>query len=406
MTSAVNENAVRKRDIRIIFICWLAYTAAYVGRLNYNASIVALIADLGVTKAEAGLVSSFFFFAYGAGQLVNGILSKKYNAKIMIFASLITSAVLNLIMPLCSDISIMKFVWMFNGMAQSVLWSTLIKTLSDIVSEKMLPKAILVMSTTVAVGTFVSYGVSALCVNFGAWRTVFYIASTVLALSAFVWISLYGKSEESDVPKEIKKDERIKMGKGIIIALIVTAFAGMANGFIKDGINTWVPSVLYEEFNVSQSFSILLTLLLPLLSTFGAAIIKKIHEKIESHAVMNCIMFAFSAIICGGILFSMKIHSIAAVMVCFILVACAMAMINNVITSMFALDNRRLLNAGFAAGLLNTFCYIGSTTTSYALGAVSQSSGWNAVFVIMLSVCAAACVICFAGNIIHKRLEK
>ena len=85
MTSAVNENAVRKRDIRIIFICWLAYTAAYVGRLNYNASIVALIADLGVTKAEAGLVSSFFFFAYGAGQLVNGILSKKYNAKIMIF---------------------------------------------------------------------------------------------------------------------------------------------------------------------------------------------------------------------------------------------------------------------------------------------------------------------------------
>lgn len=402
----MNENAVRKRDLRIIFICWLAYTAAYVGRLNYNASIVALIADLGVTKAEAGLVSSFFFFAYGAGQLVNGILSKKYNAKIMIFASLITSAALNLIMPLCSDISVMKFVWMFNGMAQSVLWSTLIKTLSDIVSEKMLPKAILVMSTTVAVGTFVSYGVSALCVNLGAWQTVFYIASAVLAVSAFVWISLYGKNEKTTAEEEIKKDEKIKMGSGIIIALVVTAFAGMANGFIKDGINTWVPSVLYEEFGVSQSFSILLTLLLPLISTFGAAIIKKIHERIESHAVMNCIMFAFSAFICGGILFSMRIHSLAAVMVCFICVACAMAMINNVITSMFALDNRRLLNAGFAAGLLNTFCYIGSTTTSYALGAVSQSSGWNAVFIIMLTVCAAAAVICFAGNIIHKRMGK
>lgn len=402
----MNENAIRKRDLRIIFICWLAYTAAYVGRLNYNASIVALVDDLGVTKAEAGLVSSFFFFAYGAGQLVNGILSKKYNAKIMIFASLLTSAVLNLIMPLCSDISVMKFVWMFNGMAQSVLWSTLIKTLSDIVSEKMLPKAILVMSTTVAVGTFVSYGVSALCVNFGAWQTVFYIASAVLAISAFIWISLYGKNEKLSVEEAIQKDEKVKMGKGIIIALTVTAFAGMANGFIKDGINTWVPSVLYEEFNVSQSFSILLTLLLPLLSTFGAAIIKKIHEKIESHAVMNCIMFTFSAFICGGILLSMRIHSLAAVMICFILVACAMAMINNVITSMFALDNRRLLNAGFAAGLLNTFCYIGSTTTSYALGAVSQSSGWNAVFVIMLSVCAAAAVICFAGNIIHRRMEK
>lgn len=406
MTPVINENAVRKRDLRIIFICWLAYTAAYVGRLNYSASIVALVADLGVTKAEAGLVSSFFFFAYGAGQLVNGILSKKYNAKIMIFASLITSAVLNPIMPLCSDISVMKFVWMLNGMAQSVLWSTLIKTLSDLVSEKMLPKAILVMSTTVAVGTFVSYGISALCVNFGAWQTVFYIASAVLAISAFVWISLYGKNEKSNAVEEIQKEEKVRMGKGIIIALVVTAFAGMANGFIKDGINTWVPSVLYEEFDVSQSFSILLTLLLPLISTFGAAIIKKIHEKIESHAVMNCIMYAFSALICGGILLSMRIHSLAAVMICFILVACSMAMINNVITSMFALDNRRLLNAGFAAGLLNTFCYIGSTTTSYALGAVSQSNGWNMVFVIMLTVCAAAAIICFVGNIIHKRMEK
>ncbi len=406
MSPVLSETDIKKRDIRIIFICWLAYTAAYIGRLNYNASIVALIADLGVTKAEAGLVSSFFFFAYGAGQLVNGILSKKYNSKIMIFASLITSAALNLIMPLCGDISIMKFVWMFNGIAQSVLWSTLIKTLSDIVSDKMLPKAILVMSTTVAVGTFVSYGISAICVNCGAWQTVFYIASAVLAVSAFVWISLYGKSSKKAAVTQVPKEEKVRMGKGIIIALAVTAFAGIANGFIKDGINTWVPSVLYEEFDISQSFSILLTLLLPLLSTFGAAVIKKIHEKIESHSTMNFIMFAISALICGGILISMKIHSLIMIMLCFICVACCMAMINNVITSMFALDNRKLLNAGFAAGLLNTFCYVGSTVTSYSLGAVSQAKGWNAVFIIMLIVCAAASITCLAGNIIQKRCEK
>lgn len=406
MSPVLTENEIKKRDRRIIFICWLAYTAAYVGRLNYNASIVALIDDLGVTKADAGLVSSFFFFAYGAGQLVNGILSKKYNSKIMIFASLITSAALNLIMPLCGDISVMKFIWMFNGMAQSVLWSTLIKTLSDLVSDKMLPKAILVMSTTVAVGTFVSYGISALCVNYGAWRTVFYIASAVLAVSAFVWISLYGKSSKKAEEIKAEKEEKVKMGKGIMAALAVTAFAGVANGFIKDGINTWVPSVLYEEFDVSQSFSILLTLLLPLISTFGAAIIKKIHEKIESHAAMNFIMFALSALICGGILISMKIHSLVMIMLCFICIACCMAMINNVITSMFALDNRKLLNAGFAAGLLNTFCYIGSTVTSYSLGAVSQAKGWNAVFIIMLIICAAAALACFAGNMFMKKTEK
>ena len=398
-TKKINEN-------KIIFICWLAYTAAYVGRLNFNASIVAIISDLGVTKADAGLVSSFFFFAYGAGQLINGMLSKKYNAKIMIFLSLAFSAVFNLLMPVCGDISVMKYIWLGNGIVQSVLWSTLIKTLSDYLSDKKLPKAILAMSTTVAIGTFVAYGVSSLCVRTGSWQTVFYVAAAVLIISAIIWISLFGNPEKRLEAAPEAKEGKVKMGGAVLLALFLAAFAGIANGFIKDGINTWVPSVLYEEFDVSQSLSIFLTLLLPLVSTMGAAIAKKVHEKIRSHAAMNLIFFIFSALLCGGILLSLKMHSIFAIMACFIGVACGMSMINNVITSMFALDYRRLLNAGFAAGLLNTFCYIGSTTTSYTLGAVSQAYGWNAVFIIMLAVCIGAGGICLAGLLSEKKMKE
>lgn len=394
-----------RKENKIIFICWLAYTAAYVGRLNFNASIVAIISDLGVTKADAGLVSSFFFFAYGAGQLINGILSKKYNAKIMIFLSLIISAVMNVLMPICGDISLMKFIWMGNGIVQSVLWSTLIKTLSDFVSDKKLPKAILAMSTTVAIGTLVAYGISSISVRFGTWKIVFYVASIVLVISAIIWFTLFGNNPKKAIEEE-QKSEKVKMGRVVLLALFITAFAGIANGFIKDGINTWVPSVLYEEFGISQSFSILLTLLLPMVSTLGAAIAKKVHKKIPSHAAMNFIFYIFSTLLCGGILLSLKLHSIVAIMVCFVCVACGMSMINNVITSMFALDYRRLLNAGFAAGLLNTFCYIGSTVTSYTLGAVSQARGWNAVFIIMLAVCVVAAVICLAGIISERKMKE
>ena len=394
-----------KKENKIIFICWLAYTAAYVGRLNFNASIVAIISDLGVTKADAGLVSSFFFFAYGAGQLINGILSKKYNAKIMIFISLICSAIFNALMPLSGSINIMKFIWMGNGIVQSVLWSTLIKTLSEYVSDKKLPKAIVAMSTTVAIGTLIAYGLSSLTVNFGIWQAVFYIASVVLIISAIIWITLFGKSPKKILTVESQKDEKVKMAKPVLLALFLAAFAGVANGFIKDGINTWVPSVLYEEFGVSQSFSILLTLFLPMVSTMGAAIAKKIHEKIPSHAGMNFIFYTFSALLCSGILFSLKIHNIVTVMLCFICVACGMAMINNVITSMFALDYRRMLNAGFAAGLLNTFCYVGSTATSYTLGAVAQTRGWNAVFIIMLAVCICAATVCLCGIMSERKMK-
>ncbi len=395
----------KKQESRIIFICWLAYTAAYVGRLNFSASNVAIIDALNASKPEVGLVSSFFFFAYGAGQLINGILSKHYNAKYVICGSLAVSSVLNLMMPLCADVAVMKYIWLLNGAAQSVLWSTLIKTLSEFVSDKKLPSAILAMSTTVAVGTLVAYGIAALFARIGSWQAVFYVASVILAIAAVIWISLFGPSKKKTDEIEKVKSEKIKMSKAVGFALILAAIAGVANGFIKDGITTWVPSVLYEEFGLTKSFSILLTLFLPMVSTLGATIAKKTHEKISTHSTMNMIFYAVSAVLCAGIIFSLKIRSLPMIMLCFIGVACTMAMINNVITSMFALDYRRSLNAGFAAGLLNTFCYVGSTTTTYVLGSVSQKSGWNTVFIIMLAVCISASIICFTG-FAAKRKEK
>lgn len=401
-------NVTKKQESRIIFICWLAYTAAYVGRLNFSASNVAIIDALGATKPEVGLVSSFFFFAYGAGQLVNGILTKYYNAKYMVFGSLSVSAVINLLMPLCGDVSVMKYIWLVNGIAQSVLWSTLIQTLSDFVSDKKLPSAILAMSTTVAIGTLAAYGISAVFAKSGLWQAVFYVASVILIVSAFVWLSLFGPSKKRNVSESAvqTKTGKAKMSKAVGFALALAAIAGVANGFIKDGVTTWVPSVLYEEFGLSTSFSILLTLFLPMVSTLGATIAKKTHEKIRTHSTMNTLFYAVAAVLCIGIIFSLKIRNLPAIMICFIGLSCSMAMINNVVTSMFALDHRKYLNSGFVAGLLNTFCYVGSTTTTYALGAVSQAKGWNTVFVIMLTVCIAASVICLTGLIAKRKENK
>lgn len=394
-----------KKENRIIFICWLAYAAAYIGRLNYAASIVAVISEMGITKAEAGLVSSFFFFAYGIGQLVNGILSKRYNSRIMVFLSLFISSGLNLAMPLCSDISMMKYIWLVNGAVQSVLWSTLIKTISVHVSDKKISTAIVVMSTPTAAGTLGAYGLSALFVKFFTWRTTFYVASVVLLITSVVWFVLYGNEEPAKKVVEKTAEEKKKISSVMVMCLAVIALSGIANGFIKDGINTWLSSVLYEEFGVSQSFSILLTLLLPLVSMIGATFVAKIHTKMTSHSGMDALFFGITSVMFGGIMMALKIHSIVLMMILFICVACLMAMVNNVITSVFPLDSRKVLGSGFLAGLLNTFCYVGSTITSYSLGAVSQSGGWNKVFIIMFAACAAATIVSLAGIAADKKLK-
>ena len=60
-------------------------------------------------------------------------------------------------------------------------------------------------------------------------------------------------------------------------------------------------------------------------------------------------------------------------------------------------------SAGLLAGVLNGCCYIGSTLSSYGLGAVADGYGWNAVFYLLIA-CSAACVIIAAiKSVIRKQ---
>ena len=400
------EMAISKKENKIIFICWLSYVVSYIGRLNYSASLVSIIADRGFAESDAGLVYSFFAAAYGVGQLVNGIFSGKYNSKIMVFSSLFASGVINLLMPTFTDVTVMKYVWLVNGAVLSVLWSTLIKTISEFVSDKKMPTAILVMSTPNTVGTFLVYGLSALFVKIATWKLTFYFAAVALFASAFLWLFLYGN--EKPIYKKEKNGEKssIMHNKAMIFCLVIIAFAGIANGFIKDGVNTWVPKVLYDEFNVNESLSILLTMLLPLVATVSAGVIKKIHEKVYSHSLMNVMLYFLSALLCLGIVFFLKIKNIVLIMLCFILVSAIMAMVNNVITSIYPLDRRKLIGSGFAAGLLNSFCYVGSTISPWALGKIHEGTSWSTVFVVMIAVSCFAGAVSILGVGADKKLKE
>ena len=49
-------------------------------------------------------------------------------------------------------------------------------------------------------------------------------------------------------------------------------------------------------------------------------------------------------------------------------------------------------NSGRMAGIINGFCYLGSTLSTYGLGLIADNLGWNAVFYVLLSIAAAVAV--------------
>ena len=401
----VNSLSNKKSNL-LIFLCWAAYTAAYVARLNYNASMVEILAQLGTTKEAAGTVSSFFFFAYGAGQLVNGLLSKKYNTRFSVFIALAASCVINLSMTFCNGIDSMKYLWLLNGVFQSILWSSLIKTLSDNLADNKLSKAVLVMSTTVASGTFTAYGLAAL---FSAlkmsWTSIFYVAAAVVGIVAVIWfigMSTIQKSKKEAEATEKKEDKKLSLTPMFIFGVCVILISAVTNGFIKDGVTTWVPSILKEEFGVPSSLSIIVTLLLPVVSIFGASLVKMLHKKQKDENALNGVFYFGAMVLSGLIILTINLKSAPLTLILFGGIACLMAAVNNVITSVVPLYSRDKIDSGLSAGLLNTFCYVGSTLATSLLGKIADTKGWNDVFICILLFTVVAFGVCLFSVVLKK----
>ena len=104
-----------KSSTLLIALCWLIYTCSYIGKLSYNANITQIEKTFFVTHSQAGLVGTFFFFAYGIGQVVNGIFCRKYNVRWVIFSALIFSAIANLCVALTDNFAVIKYLWLING---------------------------------------------------------------------------------------------------------------------------------------------------------------------------------------------------------------------------------------------------------------------------------------------------
>ena len=119
------------RHSLLLGLCWIIYTCSLIGKMNYGANITQVEAYFGVSHADAGMVSTFYFFAYGAGQIINGLFCKKYNLKYVIFSCLFVAGGANIAIGLTKNFAIIKYLWLLNGASLSVLWPVLIRLLSE-----------------------------------------------------------------------------------------------------------------------------------------------------------------------------------------------------------------------------------------------------------------------------------
>lgn len=399
----------------LIWLCWLVYTCSYVGKVNYAANINQIMEFYNVDHSSAGLVSTLFFFAYGIGQVVNGLLCKKYNLKWIIFASLILSGFVNLLVGVTSNFVLINVLWTLNGFSMSVLWPCLIRLLAETLSQKDMAKSSIIMGTTVAVGTFFVYALSALFVKLD-FKLSFYLPAVLFVAVGALWFLSYNKltsKARAENPDEIPvatqtpyvQSEKFNK-KALLLTICTLAIFGITTNLLKDGLTTWVPSILKEQYSLDSSLSIILTLALPIVAIFGNAFAVKAHKKIPDFVLQCTLVFLVSGIIIGGIIAGMALNQFVITLIGFTIVCFFASSCNSLITSIFPLFMKGKVNSGRIAGILNGFCYVGSTLSSFGLGAIADKFGWEMVFWVLIGACVLVCLVCVIYLAIKKSLTK
>ncbi len=402
-----------KKNRLLLLMCFLVYSISYIGKYSYSTNIQNVITEFSVSKQYAGYVTSAFFFCYGIGQLLNGILCERMNSKWTITLSLMLSAGITIAMFFLKNIFVMAVLWGANGLILSTLWSHCIKLLATIQDKKYVVKSVTVMSITLPVGVVFSYGCSALFTYFNHWKLT-YVLSTVLlfgiALAFFFAVSSMGectkqgqvREEETSTPLEGRGGKSIFQLFGLLF--IPLLFIAIVTGLLRDGASTWLPVLLSDTFNMPDSFSILLTLGLPLMgvltataSTFCMQKTKNVFGScllagVVSLAVMTVLIFTFEV-------------SFVLVVALFMLLSLAGYILGNTLTSVLPLYYKGELKSGQTAGLINACVYLGSTLSSLCLGGVVDDYGWTAFMWVML-ICAVVLAIMSAIGLLIKRDKK
>ena len=406
----------RKQQILIVIAC-LVYSFAYTGRYSYNANIAPIMAFYNVTRAEAGLTGTFFFFAYGAGQLIHAIFCRFYPRKYIIPGVLGVSAILNIAVFCGVPFGAIKYLWLLNGICQSVLWPTLVLVLSDTMDSVMMKRAVFAMSLTVVIGTVISYGGSAIFNLFDLFRGAFLLGAVLMVAIGIAWLIGYdvltlenaGLAEAHAANSEATTAggrSRKRVANGALIGLFAVCGLFMAvDNFVKDGLNTWTPVILKERFGVGDSLSIVLTVALPFCGVFGAMLALRMNRKIRDfRALSGSLLLLLSVCICG-ILLSMKLESMVLTVAFLGVVSCFAHGINSIMTSIMPFAMRDKVNPGFLAGLMNSAGYVGSTASAYGLGVIADRTDWNTVMYILLFASVGVTLLAW-GTVLLGHLRK
>jgi len=213
----------------------------------YAMVLAALMSDLGLAKAMAGLLGSLTLIASAVGGLVFGIFADRYGRRRALMASILIYSVFTAACGLASSVVMLAVFRIFLGLGMGGEWASGAALVSETWPAEHRGKALGIVQSSWAVGYAAAAAVAALVLPVWGWRGVFFVG----VIPAFFTLWIQNKVREPEIWKAVRAaapNSRVGFGeifghKRLRLTLLVTLM-NACTMFAWWGFNLWLPAYL------------------------------------------------------------------------------------------------------------------------------------------------------------------
>lgn len=384
---------VKKGHILMLF--YWAYVAIYIARLNLSMASPAMLSQGVLTTVELGFIGSAFSLVYSCGRLCNGILGDRLAPKVLIITGLLGTGLANLLLGLLPDYLLFLMLWSINAFSQSMLWSAMLRTISDLYGKAQADKRMPLFVTSVSVGNILGILLGSQLVSALGIRAAFLVPGALTVLTGLtLWRVVPPVRSAAPAGKfSFGPMLRNKSIRGILLPALF-------HGCIKDNISLWMAVYFLDTFRVDLQSSAWYVLLIPTVGLAGRLVYPFFYKAVQGReSLLSIFLFALCAV-ASGLLLGTEAPLGAAILLS--LLYAFTSMINTSILSMFPLRFARENLVSSVSGLTDFFTYLGTAIGSAVYGFWIADGHYGYMFISWIAVSAASIVILLGQHPMRK----
>lgn len=388
--------------IHIMLGMYVGYAVYYFTRKSFTYVMPDMLADLGLTKADVGLMGTLFYFMYGASRFISGVMSDASNPRYFMGIGLILTGVINILFGFSSSLLALTLFWLCNAFFQGWGWAPCSKLLTTWYSrnERGFWWAICNTSHNVG-GAIIPLLAGVLAVNYG-WRYGMIVPGVIAILVGFfICFRLRDRPASMGLPtvghwradalelEQEHKSERLPIWE-ILKRYIFTnkyiwllAISYVFVYVVRIGINDWGNLYLVETHNYQLVKANSALTMLEIGGFLGTLVAGWGSDKLfAGNRVPMNIIFMIGIFVSVALLWLLSVDSYFLNAACFFFIG-FFIFGPQMLIGMAAAEAAHKDSAGAATGFVGVFGYLGAGLSGWPLAKVMETWSWDGFFTVL-----------------------